>query len=294
MTTPSTPEAFTFDDVLLVPQASSVLPSQVSLASQFTRKIALNIPVVAAAMDTVTEASTAICLAQEGGIGVIHKNMSTTEQAREIRRVKRFEAGVVQDPLTVTSELTLEKVLKLSHLHGYSGFPVLNSDGKVCGIITNRDIRFETDLGKKVKELMTPHDRLISVPPGTSSATCKTLFHKHRIEKLPIIDEFGRLQGMMTVRDMVKSSTHPEAVRDRHGRLLVAAAVGVGDQELMRFEALFAEGVDAIVVDTAHGHSSGVIGQIREIKEQYGDRIQVIGGNIATAAAVYDLVAAGA
>jgi len=294
MTTPTISEAFTFDDVLLVPQASAVLPNQVSLASPFTRKIRLNIPVVSAAMDTVTESSTAICLAQEGGIGVIHKNMSTTAQAKEIRRVKRFEAGVVQDPLTVTSDLTLDKVLEMSHINGYSGFPVLDSDGKVCGIITNRDIRFETDLSKPVNALMTPHERLISVPPGTSGAQCKALFHKHRIEKLPIIDGFGRLQGMMTVRDMVKSSTHPDAVRDEHGRLLVAAAIGVGEQELVRFEALLAEGVDAVVVDTAHGHSAGVIGQIREIKQEYGDRIQIIGGNIATPEAVRDLVDAGA
>ena len=294
MTTSTIAEALTFDDVLLVPQASSVLPNQVRLATRFTRDLRLNIPVISAAMDTVTESSTAICLAQEGGIGVIHKNMSVAAQAREVHRVKRFEAGVVQDPLTVTSDLPLERVIAMSRQHGYSGFPVLNNEGKVCGIITNRDIRFETDLSKTVEELMTPHDRLVSVPPGTSSEQCKALFHKHRIEKLPIIDEFGRLQGMMTVRDLVKSSTHPNAVRDQHGRLLVAAAIGVGEKELSRFDALLAEGVDAVVVDTAHGHSAGVIGQIREIKQQYGDRIQVIGGNIATPDAVRDLIDAGA
>jgi len=201
---------------------------------------------------------------------------------------------VVQDPLTVTLEMTLEQVLALSREHGYSGFPVLDGDGKVCGIITNRDIRFETDLRKKVVDLMTPRERLVSVPPGTSAAQCKALFHKHRIEKLPIIDDFGRLQGMMTVRDLVKSSTHPNAVRDAHGRLLVAAAIGVGEHELARFEALRSEGVDAVVVDTAHGHSAGVIAQVREIKRQHGDAVQVIGGNIATPEAVRDLADAGA
>ncbi len=294
MTTTTIEEALTFDDVLLVPQSSSVLPNAVGLETRFTRALSLNIPVVSAAMDTVTESSTAICLAQEGGIGVIHKNMTANEQAREVRRVKRFEAGVVQDPLTVTSEMSLEQVVAMSRDHGYSGFPVLDDDGKVCGIITNRDFRFETDLTKKVRDLMTPRDRLVSVPPGTSAAQCKELFHRHRIEKLPIIDDYGRLQGMMTVRDLVKSSIHPNAVRDRHGRLLAAAAIGVGERELARFETLLAEGVDAVVVDTAHGHSSGVIAQVRDIKRQHGDAVQVIGGNIATPEAVRDLIDAGA
>ncbi|MDX8408505.1 MAG: IMP dehydrogenase [Mariprofundales bacterium] len=293
MNIPTIPEALTFDDVLLVPQASSVLPNAVQLRSRFSRNIALNIPVVSAAMDTVTESSTAICLAQEGGIGVIHKNLAHAEQAAEVRRVKRFEAGVVQDPMTVTSSMPLEKLRQLAGIHGYSGFPVLDNDGKVCGIVTNRDIRFESDLRKTVGELMTPRERLISAPPGTSSEQCKTLFHKHRIEKIPIIDDYGRLQGMMTVRDLEKSSAHPNAVRDQHGRLLVAAAIGVGDNELTRFEALLAEGIDAVIVDTAHGHSAGVVDQIKQIKQQYGDQIQVVGGNIATPEAVRDLIDAG-
>jgi len=288
------PEALTFDDVLLVPQASSVLPKQVNLSAQFTRNIALNIPVISAAMDTVTEAATAICLAQEGGIGVIHKNMTANAQAQEVRRVKRFESGVVQDPMTVTADLTLDKLIALCRQTSFSGFPVLDQSGKVCGIVTNRDIRFESDMAKTVSAIMTPKERLISAPPGTSTAACKALFHKHRIEKLPIIDDFGRLQGMMTVRDLEKSSANPNAVRDEHGRLLVAAAIGVGENELTRFEDLLNQGVDAVVVDTAHGHSSGVIDQIREIKRNYGDRIEIIGGNIATPEAVKDLIKAGA
>ncbi|MDQ6951420.1 MAG: IMP dehydrogenase [Mariprofundales bacterium] len=290
----SIPEALTFDDVLLVPQASSVLPKQVKLGSNFTRNISLKIPVIAAAMDTVTEASTAICLAQEGGIGVIHKNMTASAQAQEVRRVKRFESGVVQDPMTVTTDLTIEKLIELSQQTSFSGFPVLGPDGKVCGIVTNRDIRFESNMTKSVAAIMTPRERLISALPGTSTEDCKALFHKYRIEKLPIIDAFGRLQGMMTVRDLEKSSANPNAVRDEHGRLLVAAAIGVGDGELARFEQLLNQGVDAIVVDTAHGHSSGVLGQIREIKRQYGDRIEIVGGNIATPEAVRDLIDAGA
>ncbi|OIO75131.1 MAG: IMP dehydrogenase [Zetaproteobacteria bacterium CG1_02_53_45] len=287
-------EGLTFDDVLLVPQASSVMPRGVDTSAQMTKKIRLNIPVISAAMDTVTESGTAIALAQEGGIGVIHKNMTPAEQASEVRRVKRFEAGVVQDPLTVTPETTLAQIHALAAECGFSGFPVLNNDGKVCGIITNRDIRFERDPNSKVAEMMTPRDRLVSVEHGVDLETCKDLFRLHRIEKLPVVDAEGRLQGMVTVRDIEKASANPKAVRDDLGRLLAAAAIGVGDAEMQRFEALYAAGVDAIIVDTAHGHSQGVINQVREIKRQYGDKIQVVGGNIATAAAVRDLADAGA
>ena len=287
-------EGLTFDDVLLVPQASSVMPRNVNTTAQLTRNIKLNIPVVSAAMDTVTESRTAITLAQEGGIGVIHKNLSPAEQAAEVRRVKRYEAGVVQEPLTVHPEMTLAQLQALAMENGFSSFPVLDNDGKVCGIITNRDIRFEGDPSRKVSEMMTPSDRLVSVVHGTDLETCKNLFRKHRIEKLPVVDDSGRLQGMVTVRDIEKSSANPNAVRDSLGRLLAAAAIGVGDKELERFEALLAAGVDAVVVDTAHGHSQGVIDQVRHIKQQYGDRIQVIGGNIATAEAVFDLANAGA
>ncbi len=287
-------EGLTFDDVLLVPQASQVMPKSVDTSSQLTKNIRLNIPVVSAAMDTVTESGTAIALAQEGGIGVIHKNLTNKQQAAEVRRVKRYEAGVVQDPLTVTEDMALADVRRLSDKHGFSGFPVLDSNGKVCGIITNRDIRFESDHSKAVKDLMTARDHLVTVAPGTDLKACKQLFREHRIEKLPVIDAAGYLHGMVTVRDIEKASAHPKAVRDDLGRLLVAAAIGVGPREMERFEALFAEGVDAVVVDTAHGHSAGVIEQVREIKRLYGDRIQVIGGNIATADAVRDLAAAGA
>ena len=283
-------EALTFDDVLLVPQASSVMPKGADTSAQLTK----NIPVLSAAMDTVSESSTAICLAQEGGLGVIHKNLTPEQQAAEVRKVKRYEAGVVQDPLTVTEEMTLAEVRALAIQHGFSGFPVLNDAGTVCGIVTNRDMRFESDASKPVRKMMTTLEHLITVPTGTDLATCKALFCEHRIEKLPVVDEHGVLQGMMTVRDIEKASAHPNAVRDDLGRLLVGAAIGVGEQEMRRFEALFAEGVDVVVVDTAHGHSSGVIEQVRSIKATYGDKIQVIGGNIATPEAVRALAEAGA
>jgi len=287
-------EAYTFDDVLLVPQASSVLPKTVSTASRFTNKITLNIPVVSAAMDTVTESSTAIALAQEGGIGVIHKNLTAEQQANEVRKVKRYEAGVVQEPMTATENMTLEEVRRLAAEQGYSGFPVLGQNGKLSGIITNRDIRFESDSRKHVRDMMTPLQRLITITSGTGIDECKRLFHEHRIEKLPVVDDTGALRGLMTVRDIEKASAHPNAVRDSFGRLLTAAAVGVGESELLRFEALHAAGVDAVIVDTAHGHSQGVIRQIADLKKQYGDDVQIIGGNIATAEATKALIDAGA
>ncbi len=287
-------EGLTFDDVLLVPQASSVMPRAADTSAQFTKNICLNIPVVSAAMDTVTESGTAIALAQEGGIGVIHKNLTHAEQAAEVRRVKRYEAGVVQEPLTVTPETTLSEVHRLAHENGFSGFPVLDADGKVCGIVTNRDIRFEHDPQTKVADMMTPKERLVSVCQGEDLDACKELFRQHRIEKLPVVDDDGVLRGMMTVRDLEKSKAFPNAVRDSLGRLLVAAAIGVGDKEMERFEALYEAGVDAIIVDTAHGHSKGVIDQVREIKRMHGDNIQVVGGNVATAEAVRDLANAGA
>jgi len=287
-------EGLTFDDVLLIPQASNVMPRGVDTSAQLTKTIRLNIPVLSAAMDTVTESGTAIALAQEGGIGVIHKNLTPAQQAGEVRRVKRYEAGVVQEPLTVSPDTTLDEVSRLAAEHGFSGFPVLDRDGKVCGIVTNRDIRFDRDPGKKVAEMMTPKERLVTVHHGVELDACKELFRQHRIEKLPVVDDDGRLVGMITVRDIEKSKAFPNAVRDDLGRLLAAAAIGVGDAELQRFEALYAAGVDAIIVDTAHGHSQAVINQVREIKQQYGDKIQVVGGNIATAEAVRDLADAGA
>ncbi len=294
MSKPELAEGLTFDDVLLVPQASSVVPREVSTAAQLTANIRLNIPVMSAAMDTVTESSTAICLAQEGGIGVIHKNITAEQQAQEVRRVKRYEAGVVQEPLTVTINTTLDEVRRMSQENGFSGFPVLDTDGKVCGIVTNRDIRFESDSSKRVADMMTPKERLVSVAHGITPNACKELFREHRIEKLPVIGDEGQLLGMVTVRDIEQAKAFPNAVRDDLGRLLVAAAIGVGDKEMDRFELLHQAGVDAIIVDTAHGHSAGVLGQVRQIRARYGDGVQIIGGNIATPEAVRDLVNAGA
>jgi len=287
-------EGLTFDDVMLVPQASAVLPRQADTSSRLTRTIRLNIPILSSAMDTVTESRTAICMAQEGGIGVLHKNMAPSEQAAEVRRVKRYEAGVVREPFTVSPDMTLAELRNLSREHGFSGFPVLNGDGRLCGIVTHRDVRFETAPDTRVRDVMTPRDRLVTVAPGTSPDACKALFRKHRIEKLPVVDSDFRLQGMVTVRDIEQATAFPNAVRDDLGRLLVAAAIGVGEYEFERFEVLRAEGVDAVVVDTAHGHSRGVIEQVREIKRHYGDEVQVIAGNVATAEAVRDLIDAGA
>lgn len=287
-------EGLTFDDVLLVPQASVVMPKGADLSSQATRNIRLNIPVLSAAMDTVTESRTAICLAQEGGLGIIHKNLTPEEQAAEVRKVKRYEAGVVQDPLTVRPNMTLAQVIELSRQHGFSGFPVLDDDGKLCGIVTNRDIRFESRMDTVISEIMTPRDKLVTIAHGTDITACKDLFREHRVEKLPVVDADFRLRGMVTVRDIEQGTAHPNAVRDSLGRLIAGAAIGVGDAEMARFEALFEAGVDAVVVDTAHGHSAGVINQVREIKRLHGDAIQVIGGNIATAEAARDLADAGA
>jgi len=286
-------EALTFDDVLLVPAASNVLPKDADVGARLTRKIHLNIPIMSSAMDTVTESRTAICLAQEGGIGVLHKNMPVDEQAHEVRRVKRFEAGVVKEPMTVTPQTTLADVRALSAAQSYSGFPVQDVDGKLCGIITNRDVRFEERGDIPVGERMTPRERLVTVAEGTDLAACRKIFRQHRIEKLPVVDKQFRLVGMVTVRDMEKAKAFPHAARDDHGRLLVAAAIGVGDAELQRFEGLLTEGVDAVVVDTAHGHSSGVIEQVRQIKRLHGDDVQIIAGNVATANAVRDLIEAG-
>ncbi|MDQ6974933.1 MAG: IMP dehydrogenase [Mariprofundaceae bacterium] len=286
-------EGLTFDDVLLIPQASSVMPRSVKTATQLSRNIQLNIPVLSAAMDTVTESRAAIVLAQEGGIGVVHKNLTPQAQAAEVRKVKRYEAGVVIDPLVVRPDMRLTDVLRLASENNFSGFPVIDADAKVCGIITHRDVRFESNPERRVDAMMTPLDRLVCVKLGTSLDACKQLFREHRIEKLPMLNNDGTLHGMITVRDIEKASANPQAVRDHRGRLLVAAAIGVGDAEMERFEILMAEGVDAVVVDTAHGHSQAVIEQIRQIKLQYGSRIEIIGGNIATAEATRDLIAVG-
>lgn len=284
-------EALTFDDVLLVPAASDVLPHQVSLDTRLTRLLHLHIPLVSAAMDTVTEADTAICLAQEGGIGVIHRNMKPARQGDEVRRVKKYETGVIVDPITVDASTSIADVLELTRHHRISGVPVLDGDG-LAGIVTNRDLRFETRMDEPVRSVMTPREKLVTVQEGASREQVQKLLHEHRIEKVLVVDEHFNLTGLITVKDIQKSTEHPNACKDRDGRLLVAAAVGVGADTDERVEVLVREGVDAIVVDTAHGHSKSVIDRVRAIKKQYDD-LQVIAGNIATQSAARDLIDAG-
>ena len=285
-------KALTFDDVLLVPAFSQVLPRDTNLATQFSRHIRLNLPLVSAAMDTVTEARLAIAIAQEGGIGIVHKNLSPKQQAAEVARVKRYESGVLRDPITVTPETSVRAVIDLSKLHGVSGFPVLR--GKVVvGIVTNRDVRFETRLDAPVSEIMTPQERLITVREGAALAEGKALMHKHRLERVLVVNEMFELRGLMTVKDITKQTNFPNAARDGQGQLRVGAAVGVGDGTEERVELLVKAGVDALVVDTAHGHSAGVIERVRWIKHHY-PQVDVVGGNIATGAAALALLEAGA
>ena len=285
-------KALTFDDVLLVPAYSQVLPKDVDLSTQFSRRIRLNLPLVSAAMDTVTEARLAIAMAQEGGIGIVHKNLTADEQAAQVAKVKRYESGVLRDPVVITPEHTVLQVMQLSDELGISGFPVIDQ-GRVVGIVTGRDMRFETRYDVPVREIMTPRERLVTVPEGTSHAEAKALLNKHKLERLLIIDRQDRLKGLITVKDITKQTTFPNAARDADGRLRVGAAVGVGAGTEERVEALVKAGVDALVVDTAHGHSHGVIERVRWVKQNYPD-VQVIGGNIATGAAARALVEAGA
>ena len=284
--------ALTFDDVLLVPAHSNVLPREVSLATQLTRTIRLNIPVVSAAMDTVTEAPLAIALAQEGGMGIIHKNMTAEMQAIHVSRVKRFESGVVNDPVTIQPHMTVRDVLALTRLHKISGLPVVDGT-KVVGIVTNRDLRFETNLDQSIANIMTPQDRLVTVREGASREQVMELLHQHRLERVLVIDDAYNLKGLITVKDIQKSSDHPLACKDEKGRLRVGAAVGVGDGTEERVAALVEAGVDAIVVDTAHGHSQGVLDRVSWVKKNF-PQVQVIGGNIATGSAAKALVDAGA
>lgn len=285
-------KALTFDDVLLVPAYSNILPKDTCLATQLTRKIKLNIPLVSAAMDTVTEGRLAIVMAQEGGIGIVHKNLTPKEQARQVAMVKRFESGVLRDPITVSPTTTIREVLALSKQHGISGFPVL--EGKfVVGIITNRDLRFEQELDAKVQEKMTPREKLVCVKEGADLSEAKRLMNKHRLERVLVIADDYELRGLITVKDIQKSSEHPNASKDEHGKLRVGAAVGVGPDNDERIDLLAKAGVDVIVVDTAHGHSQGVLDRVKWVKTKY-PHIQVIGGNIATAAAALALVEYGA
>jgi len=285
-------KALTFDDVLLVPAYSQVLPKDTSLATRFTRDITLNLPLVSAAMDTVTEARLAIAIAQEGGIGIVHKNLTAQEQAAHVAKVKRYESGVLRDPVVITPDTTVYQVHQLSEELGISGFPVIDA-GKVVGIVTGRDLRFETRVDLPVREIMTPQHRLITVPEGTTPAEAKALLNKHKLERLLVVNETFELKGLITVKDITKQLNFPNAARDAAGRLRVGAAVGVGAGTEERVELLVKAGVDAIVVDTAHGHSKGVIDRVRWVKQNY-PQVQVIGGNIATGAAALALVEAGA
>ncbi|MBA1213341.1 MULTISPECIES: IMP dehydrogenase [Pseudomonas] len=285
-------EALTFDDVLLIPGYSDVLPKDVSLKTRLTRGIELNIPLVSAAMDTVTESRLAIAMAQEGGIGIIHKNMTVEQQAAEVRKVKRFEAGVVKDPITIDADASVRDLFDLTRMHNISGVPVL-SGRDLVGIVTSRDVRFETRLDVPVREVMTPKDRLVTVREGADKQEVRELLHKHRIEKVLIVDEAFALKGMMTVKDIEKAKAYPNASKDDAGSLRVGAAVGTGAETPERVAALVAAGVDVIVVDTAHGHSKGVIERVRWVKQTY-PQVQVIGGNIATAEAAKALADAGA
>ena len=286
-------KALTFDDVLLVPAHSTILPRDVHLKTQLTRGISLNIPVAAAAMDTVTEARLAIAIAQEGGIGIIHKNMSPRAQAAEVTKVKRFESGIVKDPITVSENMTVRDVLNLTQQHRISGLPVVNPSGKVNGIVTNRDLRFETELDQSIKNIMTPREKLVTVREGAPREEALALMHKHRLERVLVVNENFELRGLITVKDILKSSEHPLASKDDLGRLRVGGAVGVGEGTEERVEALLEAGVDLVVVDTAHGHSQGVLDRVKWIKRNH-PKTQVVGGNIATAAAAKALIDHGA
>lgn len=285
-------KALTFDDLLLVPAYSTVLPRDVSLKAQLTREIFLNIPVVSAAMDSVTEARLAIAMAQEGGIGIIHKNMSCEAQADEVKKVKKFESGMVKDPVTVNPQVTVEQLLHIMQTYNISGVPVVQNEALV-GIVTSRDIRFETNLSLPVSAVMTGKERLVTVKEGTNRETIRQLLHKHRIEKLLIVNDDFHLRGLITVKDIQKAKENPFACKDSYEQLRVGAAIGVGADTDERIVLLADAGVDVLIVDTAHGHSEGVLQRVRYLKK-FHPEIQIIAGNIATAAAAIDLVKAGA
>lgn len=286
-----TEEALTFDDILLIPAFSQILPREVSLATQLTKNITLNIPLISAAMDTVTEASLAITIAEEGGIGIIHKNMSPELQARQVRKVKKYEAGVIRDPFTVSPKTSIREVLDLTRANNISGVPVVDGS-ELVGIITSRDLRFETRYDDPVANVMTPKDRLVTVKEGADTDEITSLLHKHRIEKVLVVNDEFELKGLVTVKDMNKAEEFPNACKDEHERLRVGAAVGVGPGTDERVEQLIQAGVDVLVVDTAHGHSDGVLNMVKQIKTDYPD-CEVIGGNVATAEGALALVEAG-
>ena len=285
-------KALTFDDILLVPAHSEVLPKQVSLTSKITKKITLHTPIISAAMDTVTEGKLAIAIAQEGGMGVIHKNMSIESQAKEVRKVKRFESGIIRDPISIDPSATIKDVFDLQAQHGISAMPVV-SNNTLVGLITSRDVLFETRLDETVQNVMTPQESLITVSEGTSMETVRKLLQKHRIERVLVTDNKFKLGGMITVSDIKKTSDFPKAAKDDLERLIVAAAVGVGEESGERISALVDAGVDVVVIDTAHGHSQGVIDRVKKTKKDFPN-LEIIAGNIATAEAAIDLAKAGA
>lgn len=287
------PEGLTYDDVLLVPGYSEVLPREVNISSFFTKNIKLNTPIVSAAMDTVTEHSLAIAIAQEGGIGVLHKNMSIEAQADEVRKVKRSESGMILDPVTILDTASIGEAVKLMSDNKIGGIPIVDKQNKLIGIVTSRDLRFEKQLAKPVVQVMTPYQSLITAPYGISLKKAEEILQEHKIEKLPIIDKTNKLVGLITYKDMIKIKVRPNACKDERGRLRVAAAVGVTADTMERVDALVAAGVDAIIIDTAHGHSKGVIEKLKEVKKKHKN-LQVVVGNIATGQAALDLVKAGA
>ena len=287
------PEGLTYDDVLLVPAYSDVLPREVETKSHFTRDIVLNAPIVSAAMDTVTEHRMAIAIAQEGGIGVLHKNMSIAAQAEEVRRVKRSESGMIMDPVTLADNATIGDALKLMSDNKIGGIPVVDKSGGLIGIVTNRDLRFEKNHKRPVREIMTPHEKIVLAKHGITLKKAEEILQEHKIEKLPIVDKHNKLIGLITYKDIIKIKVRPNACKDSMGRLRVAAALGVTADTMERAEALVKAGVDALIIDTAHGHSKGVIDMLKLVKKKFRDT-QVIAGNIATGAAALDLVKAGA
>ena len=285
-------EALTFDDVLLLPGYSEVTAKDVSLVTKLTRNINLNLPLVSAAMDTVTEAGLAIALAQEGGIGIVHKNLTVQEQAEQVRRVKKFESGVVKDPITIDHTATIAELIELTRANGISGVPVMK-DGDLAGIVTRRDLRFETDTSQSISAIMTPRNQLVTVKEGASSDEVQRLLHQHRIEKILVVDDAGALKGLITVKDFDKAESFPDACKDQYGQLRVGASVGTSADTDERVDALVTAGVDVLVVDTAHGHSMNVLNRVRWIKDNY-PTVDVIGGNIATGDAALALADAGA
>lgn len=286
-------EGLTFDDVLLLPAASDVLPSQVDTSTRITNRIQLNIPIVSAGMDTVTEARMAIAIAREGGIGVIHKNLSIEDQAGEVDKVKRSESGIIVDPVFLSPEHSISDALELMARYHISGVPIVDSDHKLVGILTNRDLKFEENFDQPIGNVMTK-DNLVTAPEHTTLEEAKRILHKHRIEKLPLVDDNYRLKGLITIKDIEKARQYPNSAKDAHGRLRVAAAVGVGHDVMERASALVKAGVDVLVIDTAHGHSKRVVETTTLLKQEFGSQVDIISGNIATAEAAEALIAAGA